>query len=127
MVVFPLLEVLVLRTSLCVGDVAAGCGTIASTNNSTTTGSASQTPAGTTSVGEGTMEQRLARDQFSTREQVTMYNFHAIGTVQCGTACVSTKRHQVFSGLVSSSNPSAESRRISCIGLHFCSAFGCRC
>jgi hypothetical protein len=58
-----------------VGGVAASCGTTATTTNSTYTGCASETPAGTTSGGEGTMEQRLARDQFSTREQVAMYHW----------------------------------------------------
>jgi hypothetical protein len=47
---------------------------MATTNNSTSTSCAFQTPTGTTSGGEGTMEQRLARDQFSTREQVVMYH-----------------------------------------------------
>jgi hypothetical protein len=55
-------------SSSCPGGAAASCGTISATNNSTTTGCASQTPADTTSGVQGVMEQRLAREQFSTRE-----------------------------------------------------------
>jgi hypothetical protein len=54
----------------CVRGAAASCGNIATTYNSTNTGGAFQSPAGTTSGGECSMEQRLACDQSSTREQV---------------------------------------------------------
>jgi H2-forming N5,N10-methylenetetrahydromethanopterin dehydrogenase-like enzyme len=40
----------------CVSGTAASCGTMATTNNSTSNGCAFETPAGTTSGGEGALE-----------------------------------------------------------------------
>jgi hypothetical protein len=53
---------------------AAGSSPPRAAKKSTTTGSAFPTPTGSTAGVDGTMPLRLAREQFSTREQVAMYH-----------------------------------------------------